>query len=218
MSAFPTTVWSVIRGAGKGRDADTVELVRLYRPAVMRFARLRGLDADQAEDLAQEVFLRLFDDALLERADRERGRFRSLLLAVTRHAIGHHHERARALKRGGGVAPVPLDGLDAAAPLAEQDEFDREWFACLLTEGLRRLREKSPNAHACLKAHLLEELPQREIAARLGGTEGAVSNAIWKGRAALVEILRELARGYASSPVEHEDELRLLGRYLEESR
>ena len=42
-------------------------------------------------------------------ADPERGRFRSYLLGALKHFLADHHEHARRLKRGGGVAPDSLD-------------------------------------------------------------------------------------------------------------
>src|SRR4051812_27480051 len=84
---FPTTAWSAIRSAGAGQSVAVNALVERYRPSVVGFVRRLGLDATSAEDVAQEVFLRLLDDRVLVRADRGRGRFRSLLLAVTRQVV-----------------------------------------------------------------------------------------------------------------------------------
>jgi RNA polymerase sigma-70 factor (ECF subfamily) len=167
--------------------------------------------------VAQEVFLRVFDDRVLERADARRGRFRSLLLAVTRHVIGHHFEREHAAKRGGGRVPVPLAGaaLDAALSEDERDQdFDREWVASLLREALGRLKSENKSYHACLNSFIVEERSHKEIARTLGKTDAAVRNAISRGRARLGAILRELIAAYSSSEGELADEVAYLSRFL----
>lgn len=210
---FPTTMWSGIRSAGAGHEAAVNALVERYRPAVVRFLRGRGLDAASAEDVAQEVFLQLLDDRVLERADRARGRFRSLLLAVTRHVLSHDRERASARKRGGGRAKVPLDELELDRDAREPD-FDREFLAALIAAAFTRLERESPDQHRCVRAFLLEERGHKEIAAMLGKSESAVATAISRGRAKLVAILREEVAAYSSSEGEFEAELRYLSTLL----
>ena len=61
---FPSTLWTLIRSAGAGRDAAVTDFVTRYRPAIVRFACRRWLDAARAEDVAQEVLVRVFEDTL----------------------------------------------------------------------------------------------------------------------------------------------------------
>jgi RNA polymerase sigma factor (sigma-70 family) len=218
VTLFPTTVWTVIKNAGAGRATAQGDFVTRYRPAVVRFARLRGVDAAQAEDIAQEVFLRIFDDRVLEKADSALGRFRSLVLAVTRHVLGHHFARKKAKKRGGGQEPIAFSSGDSGELSLEEilaqdvrdPEFDREWLAQLLTSSLKKLESENATYYACIHAFLVEEKSHKEIAAKLGRTEAVVRNAISRGRARLVAILREEISGYASSSNELEDEVRYL--------
>src|SRR5262245_49640276 len=88
---FPTTVWTVIRKAG-ANDRQAMEgFARDYRLPVLRYIERRGFSRNDAEDLCQEVFLRILSSQVLARVDRELGRFRSLVLAVTKHVL----QRAR---------------------------------------------------------------------------------------------------------------------------
>lgn len=220
MSYFPTTVWTMIRDAGARRATAVNDFVAHYRGAVVRFARIRGLDEAEAEDVAQEVLLRVFDDRVLERADAARGRFRSLLLAVTRNVLGHHFERKRAQKRGGGARPLSLDrsddlSLDVAKD-ARDPEFDREWLASLLEAALRRLSHENPEYYRCLDAFAAEGRSHREIAAATGKTEAMVRNLISRGKAKLARLLRDQVAAYSSSESECADELRYLSGFLGE--
>jgi RNA polymerase sigma-70 factor (ECF subfamily) len=221
---FPSTIWTQVRDAAAGRTTATTDFVARYRPAVVSFVRRRGVDMAEAEDVAQEVFLRLFDGEVLERADRARGRFRSLLLSVTRHVLGHHFEKKSALKRGGAVVTLSfaaVEGLRLDECLAKDEhdpEFDREWLANLLEAALGRLRRENAEYHECVRAFLVDERSHREIASALGKTEAMVRNAISRGKARLARLLREEIGLYASCPAEHEDEVRYLSSLLPESR
>lgn len=211
MSGFQSTLWTVIRGAGRGDEAALREFVLKYRPPVAAYLARRGFPND-AEDLAQEVFLRLVQDRVLAKADPSRGRFRSLLLSVTRHVVGHHVERERAGKRGGGRVG-PIEGVDVASP--EPDEsFDREWVAHLVEVALARLAREHPDYHEALRLSLLEGKPWSQIASSLGKTEGDVGNRVHRGRKKLAEYLRDEVRTYSLSRDDYAEELRHLARFF----
>jgi RNA polymerase sigma-70 factor (ECF subfamily) len=214
MSGFRTTVWTTINAAAAGRDTAVRELVARYRPAVVAFARKRGLDAATAEDVAQETLLQIFEGGVLAKADPERGRFRSLVAAVARNVVGSHFERTHAKKRGGGARPVPLDA-DALAREPSDPEFDRAWAAGIVAAALDRLERENPDYFSAIRSFLLEEKSRSEAAAELGKTEDSVRNLVSRGKAKLARILRDEIEGYAASNEELEEELRWIARYLE---
>ena len=84
--AFVTTRWSIIlSGANsEGEERQTqfalAELCRIYWRPVFFFIIRRGYSREDAEDLTQDFFARILKGDWLQRADRNRGRFRSLLL------------------------------------------------------------------------------------------------------------------------------------------
>ena len=61
------------------RDALS-ELCKTYWRPIFAYICRRGYSTQDAEDLAQDFFASLLQGPLLQRADPERGRFRSLLL------------------------------------------------------------------------------------------------------------------------------------------
>lgn len=199
MSDFQSTLWTVIRGADRGEEAALREFALKYRGPIVSYIARRGLPND-AEDLAQEVFLRLLQDRVLAKADPSRGRFRSLLLAVTRHVISHHREREGAQKRGGGNVRS-LESVDVSAQ--EPDEsFDREWVGHLVELSLARLAREHPNYHEALRLSVLE------------GAAGVDHNLVHRGKKKVADYLREQIQEYSLSREDYEAEIQYLAKFF----
>ncbi len=201
---FPTTLWSTI--VERPRDAREAVFVR-YREPVLAFIRNQGFAAHDAEDLAQEVFLRVCQEGFLRDADRTKGRFRSLLLAVTRHVIQHERER-----RGRPVPPAP-------APAASEDAaFDTLWLSNLVTLALKRLAADAvpggPRAYEAFTLHKHQGLTYRQIADKLGVSLDDVRNWIHAAKSKLKKLIADEIRAYCSSQGELDDELAQLLRNL----
>lgn len=69
---FPTTSWTLIRRVQKGSDADArramEEICRQYWYPIYAFARHRGFNAMDAEDLTQTFFQRLITSETIQAA------------------------------------------------------------------------------------------------------------------------------------------------------
>lgn len=205
MRALGATRWSLLEAAGEGEEAACAELMRLYRRPVLRFLQSLGAGAE-AEDLTQEVFLRLFQE-VLAKAHPKAGRFRSLLCAVSRNVWRAHRSRARAKKRGGDRVQVPLDEERVSAEV--QDRFDREWLLALLEEAIEALEAAHPTYHQAMTLHLAGR-SHDEIAAELGCTNKDVRNRLHRARKAIGRSLRAAAWNYASDSADHATELSFL--------
>src|SRR5262249_30655072 len=118
------------------------------------FIRRQGFSADQSQDLTQEFFARLLEKEFLAAVDREKGKFRSFLLAACKHFLANERDRERAQKRGGGRKPLSLDFHAAhrrylqepAHTLTPEKLFERRWALTLLDQVLTRLRAESIDA------------------------------------------------------------------------
>jgi len=223
--AFESTFWTVIKKS-IGDPFAIQAIVRRYRPPVVEYLRRRGVSDADAEDLAQEIFVQVCRPEFLRRADRERGRFRSLLLAVTRNLLNSFRRRENTLKRGGSVTILSLEqgGPDGQAlempveSLSTPDaEFGRLWASHLMKRALERLAEEerpdgAPIARA-LALHI-EDVPYREIANRLGASEQDVANWIYQARRRMKRYARKAIEEYISSPEELQEEIRQLREYL----
>jgi RNA polymerase sigma factor (sigma-70 family) len=189
---FPTTIWDVVRAAGRSDAEALAQIADEYRPAVLAFIRSRGLDATLAEDLCQDVFVRLLAGGVLAKADAQKGRFRSLLCTVTVRVIQDWSRRHRE------IATLDLD-VAVATP-----SFDRVWVRFLLERALKRLREASPRSHEVLRSHLAGEKPDR--------------NKLWIARRKLISLMRREIMLTCLSPQDVEDEVAHLSPYLDPAK
>src|SRR5688572_11729277 len=83
---FGTTHWSVVLAAGEVESAPAQgaleTLCRAYWYPIYIYVRRKGYKPDDAEDLTQEFFAQLIAKKHLRLADRNKGKFRTFLLAT----------------------------------------------------------------------------------------------------------------------------------------
>jgi DNA-directed RNA polymerase specialized sigma24 family protein len=150
--AFVTTHWSIVLAAGSastpGARHAWEELARVYWRPLYCHIRRRGRSHSDAEDLVQAFFERLLEKPVVQQAQRDRGRFRTFLLAALDNFLANEHDRAIALKRGGGVAFQPLHvtepEIDFSPEPASPEKplerlFDRDWAHTVLDKALTQL-------------------------------------------------------------------------------
>src|SRR5271157_1737445 len=152
-SQFPTTRWTLVIAAGDPhrREARSalISLCENYWYPLYAYLRRRGYPTDQAQDLTREFFMRLLEGRYLDRADPEKGRFRSFLLTSLKFFVADEGDRERAHKRGGGVL-VPLEfssGEDRYQREPAHDEtperiFERRWALSVLDQVVEKLRNE----------------------------------------------------------------------------
>jgi RNA polymerase sigma-70 factor (ECF subfamily) len=223
-----TTHWSLVLAAGQGPvragQEALADLARAYWPPLYAYARRLGHSPEDAQDLTQEFFARVIEKHYLTEADRAKGRFRTFLLVAFKRFLANEWDRARAAKRGGACATVPLEieSMEAECPQALADEltpdrlFDRQWARTLLARVLLRLQH---DCEADGRAALFEGLRERlagdpaggsyaALGARLGLNEGAVKVAAHRLRRQYRDLLRQEIARTLSDPAQVEAELR----------
>lgn len=164
----------------------------------------------EAEDLTQDVFLKLFCN--LGSFDTERGSFHHWLQNITRNHLVDHFRRSRAAR-----ATESLDasfdgvvgGLTMADHLADSRPRQDEWMARLEVKARvhAALEKLSTNSREVVMFCDLQELNYREAAEILRIPEGTVKSRLSRGRAELarlllpgrVEVLRQRPTGVGQS-------------------
>jgi RNA polymerase sigma-70 factor (ECF subfamily) len=227
---FPATLWSVVLLAGQNASEQSREalaaLCRAYWLPLYAYLRRQGKSPHDAEDLTQGFMLHLLEKETLTRVNREKGKFRSFLLASLQYYLANERDRQSAQKRGGGVNLVQLDADDAEeryqSALADQLDpakvFDRRWATTLLDRALGRLEAEHSGADRAkrfreLQVFLLGDpktISYAEAGKRIGIKEGAVKVAVLRLRQRFGELLRVEVADTVASPTDVEEEMRHL--------
>lgn len=223
---FTTTRWSVIlnaRNEDEGLAREALEqLCRIYWFPLYAFTRRRGFGPEDAQDLTQGFFEQIIEKNYIQRADRQRGKFRTFLLTAFDHFLADEWDRSHRIKRGGGYTFASLDAataeeryrLEPTDRLDAAKLFERKWATTLLERALARLEEifSADDQKAVfreLSPFLIgaeREETYAELAARLQTTEAAIKMSISRMRARYRAILREEILQTVSTPEEAEEE------------
>jgi RNA polymerase sigma factor (sigma-70 family) len=229
-AGFAATHWTVVLAAARGNSSSRAgeaitELCRTYWYPLYAFLRRRGHDTHEAEDLTQEFIARLLGPHFLANVDRQKGKFRSFLLASLKHFLSDQRDRALAQKRGGGQTIISLDSLDAdtryrlepAQDITPEKMFEKQWALSVLEKVLARLHgelaaEGKASLFEALKGTLAGGGSGRyaTIGLELGMTEGAVKMAVHRLRRRYRALFREEIAQTVAGPEEVEDEIRYL--------
>ena len=236
LGRFNTTRWSVVLSCAHSRIETAAahdalsELCQTYWRPIFAYISRRGYRPEDAEDLTQDFFASLLQGPLLERADPERGRFRSLLLKALQDFLGHAVEKRDAQKRGGGVKFISWDDWMAQAPSqlsistqalnswSPEQLFDLRWAATVVEQALRRLREecqrnKRLRLFETLSAYLATDradISYRDLALALGIKETAVKKQLHNLRRRYRWLICEEVSQTVEDPSEVEAEIRHL--------
>ena len=171
-------------------DGETGSLEQLYdRYSSLVFSvSLRVLDDRQlAEDVTQEVFLRLWRQP--RSYDAGRGRFLSWLMSVTRNRAIDEQRRITRRRR------VEKPGDDATSELPGPERFHDPQLEAVLAEDRRRVRQAMtrlpPPQREVIELAYFSGLTQTQIARRTGEPLGTVKTRIRLGMRKLRGALEE---------------------------
>lgn len=169
-----------------GDEAAWEELVRLHTRRVFAVCYRFTGTASEAQDLTQEVFLRVFRTLKTFRAGE--GSFVVWLNRLTRNLLIDHYRKSRQ-DRVTDSLEEQLPGIEEAQTLsARADGLLAGREAGELLQGA--LQKLSPELRETVILRDVEELEYREIAQVLNVPEGTVKSRLNRGRAELARILR----------------------------
>jgi RNA polymerase sigma-70 factor (ECF subfamily) len=178
---------SLVQRCLSGDDTAWEELIRVYTRRVYGLCyRFTGKDAE-AQDLTQEVFLRVFRTLKTFRA--VEGSFATWLTRVTRNLLIDHYRRTRQDRVTGSIEDqiATLEEGLSAGTRADSAIAGRE-ASELLQAALQKL---SPDLRETVILRDLQEMEYREVALVLKVPEGTVKSRLNRGRAELARILRK---------------------------
>jgi len=170
-----------------GDQSAWAEIVRQNRRRIFNIAYKFVGKHDEAEDLTQDIFLKLFKS--LGTFDR-RANFHTWLISVSRNLCIDHYRSVRKEREtidrtvdAGQLTPASND----IGPLRQLERTDRR---AMLREALQKLQ---PTLRTAVILRDIQELTYQEIADRLQLPEGTVKSRINRGR---TELARQVHQVY----------------------
>jgi len=201
-SAFHPTRWSLVAAVSSPHECEAGPalevLCQSYWYPLYAYIRSKGWTADEAQDLTQGFFARLIEKGIFAQADPERGRLRTFLLNACQNFLINEWKKTQTQRRGGGLQPLSMDALQAEEWYAQEPVerltpealYHRRWAIMVLERAMIRLRQEYEHSDRqplfeALKPQLEDDASaesQRQIAARLHTSEGALRVAVFRLR------------------------------------
>jgi RNA polymerase sigma-70 factor (ECF subfamily) len=168
-------------------DQDAwAQIVRQHWRKVFNIAYKFTGKHDEAEDLTQDVFLKIFKS--LNTFD-QRANFQTWLVSVSRNLCIDHYRSVRKEREtidrdvdAGALTPA----APTVSPIAALEQADR------VTLLKKAMAELPPTLRSAVLLRDIQELSYQEIADRLNLPEGTVKSRINRGRTELARQIRRL--------------------------
>jgi len=178
----------LVRRCRAGDGAAWEEIVQTYTRRIYNLAYRFTSRADAAEDLTQEVFIRVYRS--LNQYDPRQGDLQNWLMRLARNlVIDDYRKRQRAPQ------DTAADDLEdhkyhlRAAGSSVHREMERHELGAQVQAGIDKL---SADLRTCVILRDIEELSYHEIVDLLKIPEGTVKSRINRGRIELAKILRRM--------------------------
>jgi RNA polymerase sigma-70 factor (ECF subfamily) len=182
---------TIVQRCLSGEAAAWEDLVRVHTRRVYALCyRFTGRDAE-AQDLTQEVFLRVYRALGSFRA--AEGSFTTWLTRLTRNLLIDHYRRTRNERVTDSIEDqLPGVELRTEDSGTEASRPDRALAGREASELLQAaLKKLSPDLRETIIMRDIQEMEYREIAGVLGIPEGTVKSRLNRGRAELARLLRK---------------------------
>ena len=226
---FPPTHWSLILNDRK-RESCLAELSEKYWTPVYLFLLKSGYEREAAKDLTQNLFLEMMDTKLLEKADPQRGKFRTYLISIVKNLARESH-RKRSTRKNRPIKPLLSLDFDSGEKgikdflepgYSPEDAFNKEWARIIVNRALEELRvychekgkeEKILALEAFEQAFFENKKPQ-EIAESINREVKWVSEKIYRLKEKYGAFLKSIVRETLDEGESPEMEINQLMGYL----
>lgn len=167
-----TTLRRIAEYANGDDAAEWGQFVELYEPVVRHYIADRGdVSQSDADDVVQDVFMRLVEVLRNGEYKREKGHFRNYLAAIVRRILIDRHRRA--VCRGAGrETDIDADQLESDAP-APADIVDMRLKLARRKAAIEHVLSRAMldrRTVAAYREYAIDEQPAAAVAARHGMT------------------------------------------------
>lgn len=176
-----TSVTLLARMKDEHDHAAWDQFLQRYGPRVLQWCRAKELNETDAEEVAQQVLVKLLSKMVAFEYEPQRGRFRGWLRTVTLNTW-KDYLRDNARHRA-HFSQFPEEELADSVT----EEYDRELFE-MASEHVRQNVE--PQTWRAFEMRAFDQVPSRQVADELGMTVAAVNMAKSRVQKMLTETLR----------------------------
>lgn len=189
-------VVALVRRCVAGDAEAWEEIVRQYNRRIYNVCYRFTGSADSAEDLAQEVFIKMY--RTLSTYSSDKGAFTTWIMTMTRNLLVDHFRKSRQDRvtdsLDAGIteeedAALLSDRIQDSGPSAD-DRIQRRETQEMVQKAIQKL---SPELREAVILRDLQDMDYKEIAVALKVPEGTVKSRINRGR---MELARLLSRTY----------------------
>ena len=178
----------LVRRCRSGDGAAWEEIVHSYSRRIYNLAYRFTSRADAAEDLTQEVFIRIYRS--LEQYDAKQGDLQNWLMRLARNLIIDDYRKRQRTPHDNQADDLADHTYHLhTASRSVQQEMERQELGVQVQAGIDKL---SPDLRTCVILRDIEELSYQEIVDLLEIPEGTVKSRINRGRIELAKILRRM--------------------------
>jgi len=183
MSAFPDTPVTLlakiaVQVTGQSDEMAWVRFFGLYEPAIRKFAEYQGAKAE-AEDISQDILLRLVDVLRAGKYSSDVGKFRCYLATLIRREVISHWRKRQARAADDHISIDNEDvGVNLVSDFDAGTELDLKWKLARHEAAVEHALTKtalSKQSKEIYRAYVIDELPIKEVAKRFGVSENVVS-------------------------------------------
>lgn len=187
----------LVRRCVAGDAAAWEEIVQRYNRRIYNICYRFAGSPDDAQDLTQEVFIRMY--RTLNSYDVERGAFMTWVTTLTRNLLVDHFRKTKQDRMTDSLDANPSDHEDAM-PLGDRipDQGPAPDSGVQSREARETvhlaLQKLSPELREAVILRDLQDMDYKEIATVLKVPEGTVKSRINRGRAELARLLQRTYR------------------------
>ncbi len=190
-------VAALIRRCIVGDAAAWEEIVQRYHRRIYNICYRFAGSGDDAQDLTQEVFIRMYKT--LNTYDVQRAAFMTWVTTITRNLLVDHFRKTKHDRMTDSL-DAPVSEHEDAMPLSDRIEDsslppDARVQSRETKESVHHALQKlSPELREAVILRDLQDMDYRDIAAVLRVPEGTVKSRINRGRAELARLLQRTYR------------------------
>jgi RNA polymerase sigma-70 factor (ECF subfamily) len=187
----------LVRRCIAGDASAWEEIVQRYHRRIYNICYRFAGDGDDAQDLAQEVFIKMY--RTLNTYDAGKGAFMTWVTTITRNLLVDHFRKTKQDRITDSLDAAPSEHEDAQPLGAQIADTTRPPDAQVQSRETRdavhqALQKLSPELREAVILRDLQDMDYREIAGALKVPEGTVKSRINRGRAELARLLQRTYR------------------------